>query len=380
MEAMRSAMPWPRAPAQPAASPPGSTGSGGSTAPATPEGTDGYNEMMNALKELISPLSVSVDSLSSQLNRGVQEINTQISGIQGQMLQAEQNFQELQRAHLELSRSTQQNFDEIRKSQEANLERIRVIQEQSLMQHIQDTEISASRMREEFIGYVQSIKDEIAEMKAGDEGMGGTATPTDGRMTRRRVEVSDVGNPTRLVLLGFKRPLMEATLRQAADPILSKCSTAADRPGIQVKAFNCSKKVFLDFPCTLQATAFHHKAVAEGPFRFPNPDGGEDLELRVRRDLPQTARKLFYYLGNMRQAVANIFGAENVGSTGLGGTVYVLKNGTIPVQVVKVFVLDDGPNAGHAQMVVDSEGLAEIGGSQHAPCLQTRFFQIRPFR
>ena len=59
---------------------------------------------------------------------------------------------------------------------------------------------------------------------------------------------------------------------------------------------------------------------------------------------------------------------------------YVLKHGSIPDQVVKVSILDDGPNAGQISLVVDTEGLAEIGGSQHAPCLQTRFNQIRPFR
>ena len=68
----------------------------------------------------------------------------------------------------------------------------------------------------------------------------------------------------------------------------------------------------------------------EGPLMFPNPEGGPGLELRVRRDLPQTSRKLFYCLGNVRQVVANIFGHGRVGSTGLGGTIYVT-NGAIPV-------------------------------------------------
>eukprot|EP00959_Pyramimonas_sp_CCMP1952_P245482 5130739-Pyramimonas_sp.AAC.1 len=59
-------------------------------------------------------------------------------------------------------------------------------------------------------------------------------------------------------------------------------------------------------------------ASSVGMFPFPNPGGGPDLQLRVRRDLPPTSRKLFYYLGNMRPHVARIFGADKVGSTGLG--------------------------------------------------------------
>eukprot|EP00959_Pyramimonas_sp_CCMP1952_P416087 8717619-Pyramimonas_sp.AAC.1 len=82
----------------------------------------------------------------------------------------------------------------------------------------------------------------------------------------------------------------------------------------------------------------------------------------------------------MRQAVANIFGQERTGSTGLGGAIYVLKNESTPVQVVKIAIADDGPSAGSATMTLDPEGLAEIEGAQRAPCVQTRFSQIRPFR
>ena len=42
----------------------------------------------------------------------------------------------------------------------------------------------------------------------------------------------------------------------------------------------------------------------------------------------------------------------------------------IPVQVVKVMVCDDGPNAGHASMTVDVEGMETVGGAMHIPCLR----------
>eukprot|EP00959_Pyramimonas_sp_CCMP1952_P085092 1779075-Pyramimonas_sp.AAC.1 len=96
-------------------------------------------------------------------------------------------------------------------------------------------------------------------------------------------------------------------------------------------------------------------ASSVGTFPFPNPEGGPDLQLRVRRDLSLSSRKLFYYLGNMRQRVrvSSIFGADKVGSTGLGGTVYMMKDNGVPVQVVKISVVDDGPTAGTVQCGVE---------------------------
>eukprot|EP00959_Pyramimonas_sp_CCMP1952_P324487 6791638-Pyramimonas_sp.AAC.1 len=64
---------------------------------------------------------------------------------------------------------------------------------------------------------------------------------------------------------------MENALRLAAGPILDKRAAQEERSGIQVTAFTCRKKVFLDFPCTLLAPAFHAKAVALGPVQVPKP-------------------------------------------------------------------------------------------------------------
>ena len=132
---------------------------------------------------------------------------------------------------MELSRTTRENFETMNK-----------IQEQALQHIVQDSEISASRTKEEMLGFIQAVKDEIAEMKGGEGawnvvGSGGTATPVESdRNTRRRIDVGDSGNPRRLVVLGFKRALVEETLRSAVDPILLKCATLADRDSIQVKA------------------------------------------------------------------------------------------------------------------------------------------------
>ena len=114
--------------------------------------------MYTALRELISPLYLSVDSLSDQLSRGVTEINTQISGTQGQMLSAEKNFQTLQNAHTELAKTTQANF-----------ECMRQVQEQALQHIVQDSEVQVGRAKEEMLGFIQAVKDEIAEMKVEKE-------------------------------------------------------------------------------------------------------------------------------------------------------------------------------------------------------------------
>eukprot|EP00959_Pyramimonas_sp_CCMP1952_P328099 6868790-Pyramimonas_sp.AAC.1 len=129
------------------------------------------------------------------------------------MLQPAKNFQMLQTAHADLAKATRENVDSIR-----------LIQEQALQQAIQDREIAEGKFMEDVKGMIQVMKDEIAEMKGSTAGssLGGTVTP-DGRFTRRRVEAGDIGNPSRLVALGFKRALMENTLRLAASPSLDKC-------------------------------------------------------------------------------------------------------------------------------------------------------------
>ena len=71
----------------------------------------------------------------------------------------------------------------------------------------------------------------------------------------------------------------------------------AEQASIQIKAFDCSERVFLDAPSNLSASAFYAKAVSEGFFLFPSPAGGEVHRLRVRRSLPQIYGSRFTILG-----------------------------------------------------------------------------------
>eukprot|EP00959_Pyramimonas_sp_CCMP1952_P000375 7219-Pyramimonas_sp.AAC.1 len=103
---------------------------------------------MAALRELVSPLSRSVDSLGTQLNLGIPETNRQIPGIQGQMLQVDHLFQMLQSAPADLAKATRESF-----------ESIRLIQEQALEQAIQHREIAEGEIMEDVNGMIQVMKD-----------------------------------------------------------------------------------------------------------------------------------------------------------------------------------------------------------------------------
>eukprot|EP00959_Pyramimonas_sp_CCMP1952_P198969 4161719-Pyramimonas_sp.AAC.1 len=69
----------------------------------------------------------------------------------------------------------------------------------------------------------------------------GTPTPRgdDERQVRRRIDSGLVGNPSRLAVLGFSRPLMEKTLREAVQSILARCAPSSTQGSIQVKAYDC---------------------------------------------------------------------------------------------------------------------------------------------
>ena len=72
----------------------------------------------------------------------------------------------------------------------------------------------------------------------------------------RRIENSEIGNPSRLVVFGFELALVEVTLRQAFGPIVRTCPPASEILSLEVKAGERRKKVFPDFPSDLLASTF----------------------------------------------------------------------------------------------------------------------------
>ncbi|CAK0904970.1 unnamed protein product, partial [Prorocentrum cordatum] len=98
-------------------------------------------DLIAARKELCQPLACSVESPIQQVDRGTTEINKQISGIQGQTLQAGESRQILQAAHADLAKQAMDKF--------ANR---RCIQRPALVQAIQDREFAGSEMRKDAMG------------------------------------------------------------------------------------------------------------------------------------------------------------------------------------------------------------------------------------
>eukprot|EP00959_Pyramimonas_sp_CCMP1952_P250039 5227117-Pyramimonas_sp.AAC.1 len=99
---------------------------------------------------------------------------------------------------------------------------MRVIHEQALLQCIQDRETAESALRDELKGMMQTMRDEIQDIQKVVEPRAPTPRREDDRQVRRRVDSGLVGNPSRLVVLGFPRPLMGKTLREAVQSILSR--------------------------------------------------------------------------------------------------------------------------------------------------------------
>eukprot|EP00959_Pyramimonas_sp_CCMP1952_P066351 1385340-Pyramimonas_sp.AAC.1 len=79
---------------------------------------------------------------------------------------------------------------------------------------------------------IQTMRDEIQDLRNADQG---TPTPRgdDDRQVRRKIDSGLVGNPLRLVVLGSPRPLMEKTLREAVQGILTRCAPSSTQGSIQ---------------------------------------------------------------------------------------------------------------------------------------------------
>ena len=113
-----------------------------------------------------------------------------------------------------------------------------------------------------------------------------------------RTSGPDQASATRLIVIGCKTPLLEASLKASVVDIVQSCCPLGEET--IVRAYSLTRKVVLGFPNTLACTASFGKSQTIGKFVFQNPIDGLGRTLRVRRDLPPASRKLFYYLGQPR--------------------------------------------------------------------------------
>eukprot|EP00959_Pyramimonas_sp_CCMP1952_P419804 8793310-Pyramimonas_sp.AAC.1 len=145
----------------------------------------------------------------------------------------------------------------------------------------------------------------------------------------------------RLVLLGFPRPLMQATLRRAAEVARRRRVPLHSHNSVVIKAFDPNRKAIFEFNSASAASDFPSNFQnIEGELQFPDPKGGHFV-LKARRDLKVKDRRLFLAMGKLRQKLeALLNGRFTVGSNGLGGDVYILRGEEDPVQCAHVSVLE----------------------------------------
>ena len=190
-----------------------------------------------------------------------------------------------------------------------------------------------------------------------------------------RMSGHDQASATRLVVLGYEKPLLEASLKASVFDLVQSCSPLGEEPII--RAYSLTRHVILDFPNTLACSAFFGKSQTVGKVVFQNPIDGLGWNLRVRRDLPPASRKLFYYLGQSRAIIGRVLsaGGFEVGSNGLGGQVYGLLTDVHPVVLAKIVITENG----EPELVLSTGGLAQFGLDVHAPCILANVDSIRPF-
>eukprot|EP00959_Pyramimonas_sp_CCMP1952_P233239 4873917-Pyramimonas_sp.AAC.2 len=148
----------------------------------------------------------------------------------------------------------------------------------------------------------------------------------------------------RIVIVGFPRKMMQATLRTAAGLFL-QAGVPQGRPQPVVRAFDMTKKVTLDFADSTKASDFLTNIAAAQPIHFPDPVfPGQSIELRAKRDMEPGTRPPFLAMGKIRGLLAAAMRPlqKEMGSNGLGGDIYVLRAPEGPVILFHVSIDSSG--------------------------------------
>ncbi|CAK0826055.1 unnamed protein product [Prorocentrum cordatum] len=174
----------------------------------------------------------------------------------------------------------------------------------------------------------------------------------------------------KLVLLDFPRRMLAGDLKIIGNSCISTFAPARAAAKIIVHGFDMSKKVTLHFETALEASTFlDNFNRTNGSWNVADPlHPGAQFTLRLRRGLDFQGRQLFLSFGRVRCYLTDLMrnrGCE-VGSSGLGGCVYILRGPHDPVPAVNISVSDSG--AVETEIVRDA--LLELGISQHAAALE----------
>ncbi|CAK0909119.1 unnamed protein product, partial [Prorocentrum cordatum] len=107
----------------------------------------------------------------------------------------------------------------------------------------------------------------------------------------------------RVIVVGFPRKMMQASLRRAADLILAS-GVPQSSPRPTVRTYDMTKKITLDFTDSTKATDFLNMLQAGAPVQFPDPIYPQQMiTLRAKRDMAPGTRLLFLAMGKARGAL-----------------------------------------------------------------------------
>lgn len=137
----------------------------------------------------------------------------------------------------------------------------------------------------------------------------------------------------RVIIVGFPRKMMQASLKRAADMVII-AGSPQDRPRPIVRTYDMTRKIVLDFADSTKASDFLNMMSSKGPIAFQDPIyPQQQIMLRAKRDMEPGTRLLFLAMGKVRGAFATVLkqAGKEMGSNGLGGDVYVLRSAEDPV-------------------------------------------------
>ncbi len=141
---------------------------------------------------------------------------------------------------------------------------------------------------------------------------------------------------TRVVMLGFARPLLADTLKTAARLMVAKLLPTADQAKMTMKAYDLTRKVILDFQTAADCSSFLMNLPKAHNFEWKDVAGGVHV-LRLRRDLRPESRRLFAVMGRVRadvtQRMKDMEHMHEVRSNGLGGEIYCMEANDMPLSL-----------------------------------------------
>jgi len=210
---------------------------------------------------------------------------------------------------------------------------------------------------------LKSIDEAIAELKstptprslASSQRPGNTRPVSDAKQ-------SNLERAHRVIIVGFPRKMMQASLKRAADIVII-AGSPQDRPRPTVRTYDMTRKIVLDFTDSTKASDFLNMLSTKGPIAFQDPIyPQQQIMLRAKRDMEPGTRLLFLAMGKVRGALAPALkqAGKEMGSNGLGGDVDVLRSAEDTVLLCHLELVTSDFEAPHVTIKFLSDQFAEV--------------------